>query len=57
LRRPIEVPDDIFLEELQFYEISDAAIIEYKIKEGFIMEKVSTGRGIFSTSIGRIPLF
>ena len=42
LRRPIEVPDDIFLEELQFYEISDAAIVEYKIKEGFLMEKVST---------------
>jgi len=45
LRRPIEVPDDVFLEELHFYEISDAAIVDYKVKEGFIMEKVSTGCG------------
>jgi len=43
LRRPLEVPDDVFLEELEFYEISDAAIVEYKVKEGFIMEKVSAG--------------
>lgn len=40
LRRPIEVPDDVFLEELEFYEISDSAIVEYKVKEGFLMEKV-----------------
>jgi len=42
LRRPIEVPDDVFIEELEFYEISDAAVVEYKVKEGFIMEKVLT---------------
>ena len=41
LRRPIEVPDDVFLEELEFYEISDAAIGDYKVKEGFLLEKVS----------------
>jgi len=45
LRRPIEVPDDVFLEELRFYELSDAAIVEYKIKEGFLMDKVNTGLG------------
>lgn len=39
MRRPIEVPDDVFLEELEFYEISDAAIVEYKLKEGFLMEE------------------
>jgi potassium voltage-gated channel Shaker-related subfamily A protein 1 len=39
LRRPIEVPEDIFLEELEFYEISDDTIKEYKQKEGFIMEE------------------
>ena len=38
LRRPIEVPEDIFLEELQFYQIGDDIIREYKEKEGFIME-------------------
>jgi hypothetical protein len=38
LRRPIEVPEDIFLEELEFYEIGDDQIREYKEKEGFIME-------------------
>jgi len=42
LRRPIEVPDDVFLEELEFYEISDSAVVDYKVKEGFIMEKVTT---------------
>ncbi|ELU04025.1 hypothetical protein CAPTEDRAFT_114941 [Capitella teleta] len=38
LRRPIEVPEDIFLEELEFYEIGEDEIREYKEKEGFVME-------------------
>ena len=45
LRRPIEVPDDVFLEELQFYEISDSTIVEYKVKEGYLMENVGTDTG------------
>ena len=40
LRRPIEVPEDIFLEELEFYMIGDDIIKEYKLKEGFIMDEV-----------------
>jgi hypothetical protein len=40
LRRPIEVPEDIFLEELEFYEVGEDTIREYKEKEGFIMETV-----------------
>lgn len=40
LRRPIEVPEDIFLEELEFYEISEATIREYKENEGFLMDEV-----------------
>ena len=40
LRRPIEVPEDIFLEELEFYQLSEQTIREYKEKEGFIMEVV-----------------
>jgi len=39
LRRPIEVPEDVFLEELEFYQISDETIRQYKEKEGFLMEK------------------
>lgn len=33
LRRPIEVPEDIFLEELEFYEIGDDIIKDYKKKK------------------------
>ena len=39
LRRPIEVPEEVFLEELEFYQISDETIRQYKEKEGFLMEK------------------
>ena len=39
VRRPIEVHDDIFLEELQFYEIDEETITKYKKKEGFILEE------------------
>lgn len=39
LRRPIEVPEDVFLEELEFYQISDDTIRMYKEKEGFLPEK------------------
>lgn len=40
LRRPIEVPEDIFLEELEFYQIGEETIRDYKEKEGFIMDEV-----------------
>ena len=39
LRRPFEVPEDVFLEELEFYQLGDNIILDYKEKEGFIMEK------------------
>lgn len=39
LRRPIEIPEDIFLNELEFYQISDETIREYKEKEGYLLEK------------------
>ena len=39
LRRPIEVPEDIFLEELEFYEIGEDTILQYKLKEGFIIDQ------------------
>jgi len=40
LKRPLEVPEDVFLDELQFYEISEETILEYKVKEGFLIDKV-----------------
>ena len=39
LKRPLEVPEDVFLEELEFYQISEETILEYKVKEGFVLEK------------------
>jgi len=33
------VPEDVFLEELEFYQLGDNIIQDYKEKEGFIMEK------------------
>lgn len=39
LRRPEPVPDDIFLRELDFYEIEKEVVDEYKSEEGYIIEK------------------
>lgn len=39
LRRPDPVPDDIFLRELDFYEIEKEAVEEYKTDEGYTTEK------------------
>ncbi|XP_069142385.1 potassium voltage-gated channel subfamily A member 1-like [Argopecten irradians] len=37
LKRPMEVPSDIFLSELQFYELGKSAVTTYKGEEGFII--------------------
>ena len=39
LRRPMEVPEDVFLEEMEFYQLGDEQIRLYREKEGFITEK------------------
>ena len=39
LRRPFNVPDDIFLEELLFYELEPDAVDEYKRSEGYAFEE------------------
>ncbi|KAK3608322.1 hypothetical protein CHS0354_030772 [Potamilus streckersoni] len=39
LKRPLEVPLDIFLEELEFYELGRATIDMYKESEGMIFEE------------------
>lgn len=39
LRRPLEVPEDVFIEELEFYEMDESIISEFKQKEGFVVER------------------
>ena len=39
LKRPIEVQEDIFLDELEFYEFDEETIIKYKISEHIILER------------------
>ena len=38
LRRPFNVPDDIFLDELIFYELEPDAVDDYKRSEGYAFE-------------------
>jgi len=40
LLRPLEVADEIFLDELAFYRISDDSIIDYKLRQGYILDKI-----------------
>ncbi|KAF6738478.1 Potassium voltage-gated channel subfamily A member 3 [Oryzias melastigma] len=39
LRRPVNVPVDIFLEEIRFYELGEEVIENFKEDEGFIKEE------------------
>ncbi|XP_078585223.1 potassium voltage-gated channel subfamily A member 1-like [Branchiostoma floridae x Branchiostoma japonicum] len=39
LRRPVNVPIDIFTEEIRFYELGEEVIDKYREDEGFIKEK------------------
>ncbi|KAG7255509.1 hypothetical protein CRUP_006071 [Coryphaenoides rupestris] len=39
LRRPVNVPVDIFLEEIKFYELGEEVIENFKEDEGFIKEE------------------
>jgi len=41
LRRPAPVPDDVFLDELVFYELEPDAIDEYRRSEGYTTEKIA----------------
>uniref|UniRef100_A0A5K3FZ71 BTB domain-containing protein n=1 Tax=Mesocestoides corti TaxID=53468 RepID=A0A5K3FZ71_MESCO len=40
LRRPVNVPIDVFTEEISFYELDNDAIEKYRDDEGFIKEDV-----------------
>jgi len=39
LRRPDDIPEDIFIEELVFYEIDEHIIQEFKDKEGLLVDE------------------
>ncbi|XP_029453138.1 potassium voltage-gated channel subfamily A member 3-like [Rhinatrema bivittatum] len=39
IRRPVNVPVDIFLEELRFYELGEEALERFREDEGFIREE------------------
>uniref|UniRef100_A0A670ZN81 BTB domain-containing protein n=1 Tax=Pseudonaja textilis TaxID=8673 RepID=A0A670ZN81_PSETE len=39
LRRPINVPLDVFLEELKFYQLGEEALTKFRDDEGFIKEE------------------
>lgn len=45
LARPLGVPDDVFLSEVEFYEIEKAAIDEYKRSEGYIVRHIELPDG------------
>ncbi|VEL14664.1 unnamed protein product [Protopolystoma xenopodis] len=40
LRRPVNVPIDVFSEEIKFYDLGEEAIERYREDEGFIKEEV-----------------
>ncbi|KAA3679915.1 potassium voltage-gated channel Shaker-related subfamily A member 1 [Paragonimus westermani] len=39
LRRPVNVPIDVFTEEIKFYELGEEALTKYREEEGFIKEE------------------
>lgn len=39
LRRPANIPLDVFLEELKFYQLGDEALTKFRDDEGFIKEE------------------
>lgn len=41
LQRPVEVPEDIFLDELDFYRLDEEAVHDYKVREGLCLEEKS----------------
>ena len=39
LKRPVNVPVEVFTEEIKFYQLGEEAIEKYKADEGYIKEK------------------
>ncbi|KAM8938778.1 potassium voltage-gated channel subfamily A member 4 isoform 2-T2 [Pelodytes ibericus] len=42
LKRPVNVPFDIFSEEVKFYELGEEALLKYREDEGFVKEEEKT---------------
>lgn len=38
LRRPVNIPLDVFVEEIKFYELGEATLMKFREDEGFIKE-------------------
>lgn len=38
LRRPVNIPLDVFVEEIKFYELGEATLAKFREDEGFIKE-------------------
>ena len=38
LRRPVNIPLDVFVEEIKFYELGEATLLKFREDEGFIKE-------------------
>lgn len=41
MRRPVNVPLDVFSEEIKFYELGEPAISKFREDEGFIKVRVT----------------
>ena len=55
LRRPVNVPIDVFTEEIKFYDLGEPAMEKYKEDEGYIKEeaKVSYGRRVMLDQVNK----
>lgn len=38
MRRPVNIPLDVFVEEIKFYELGEATLLKFREDEGFIKE-------------------
>ncbi|KAK1906339.1 Potassium voltage-gated channel subfamily A member 3 [Dissostichus eleginoides] len=50
LRRPVNVPVDIFMEEIKFYELGEEVVENFKEDEGFIKERSAPCRRATSSA-------
>lgn len=57
LKRPEPVPDDIFLQELEFFEIEKEVVDKYKREEGYIAETVILPENDFQRKLWMIMEF
>ena len=49
LRRPVNVPIDVFTEEIKFYDLGEPAMEKYKEDEGYIKEEAKVCYTVYIT--------